>query len=343
MVVDAFCGAGGLSLGFVHAGIKVAFAFDTDSNAIATYKRNISDVAHVASIDDLTLSARASARVGDGPFLVVGGPPCQGFSHQRRGAAQDPRNHLVLRFADFLESLSVMPIGVILENVTDLELPRGKDILATFVKRLGRLGFLPNRHVLNSADFGVAQLRKRIIMVFLPPEIATHYRGPNPITKDRWLFVGEVLAGLSEPSLETCSCVPANHNLSRESDINRRRIAYVGMGHGRHAIPGDLQLPCHAGDYRGHRDVYGRLDWFSLARTITCGFDSYTRGEFAHPFRHRSITHREGARLQGFPDWFAFAGNRAAIRRQIGNAVPPGMAFVIAEAIKAAIRRSGGR
>jgi DNA (cytosine-5)-methyltransferase 1 len=112
------------------------------------------------------------------------------------------------------------------------------------------------------------------------------------------------------------------------------------MGAGRLSIPPRLQLPCHAGDYRGHRDVYGRMDWFLPARTITGGLDSFTRGEFAHPFQHRSITHREGARLQGFPDWFAFEGNRAATRRQIGNAVPPGMACAVAKAVLQAIERA---
>jgi DNA-cytosine methyltransferase len=341
--VDAFCGAGGLSLGFVRAGLHVAAAFDNDGDAIESYKRNVSNVAQVASIDDPALPRQVSSAVGDRPFVVVGGPPCQGFSHQRRGDAHDPRNHLVLRFADFIESLATRPLGVVLENVTDLELPRGRDILATFVKRLARMGFTEHRHVLNSADFGVAQLRKRIIMVFLGPELTPNYRGPVTITGDRWLSVGDVLAELPEPSESTAADVLMNHIPSQETEINRRRIAYVGMGQGRHAIPSDLQLPCHAGDYRGHRDVYGRLDWFSLARTITGGFDSYTRGEFAHPFRNRSITHREGARLQGFPDWFVFTGNRAATRRQIGNAVPPGMAFAIAEALKTATRRSGGR
>ena len=108
------------------------------------------------------------------------------------------------------------------------------------------------------------------------------------------------------------------------------------MGFGRKSIPHDLQLPCHADSYRGHRDVFGRLDWFSQARTITGGFDSFTRGEFGHPFAHRSITPREAARIQGFPDWFSFVGNRASIRHQIGNAVPPPMAYSIAIAIQKA-------
>ena len=104
------------------------------------------------------------------------------------------------------------------------------------------------------------------------------------------------------------------------------------------AIPTSLQLPCHT-RYAGHLDVYGRLDWFGHARTITGGFDSFTRGEFAHPFFHRSITPREAARIQGFPDWFEFMGNRASVRRQIGNAVPPPLAFILGRAIHRAFSR----
>ncbi len=111
------------------------------------------------------------------------------------------------------------------------------------------------------------------------------------------------------------------------------------MGSGRLAIPPELQLACHT-KYDGHLDVYGRLDWFSQARTITGGFDSFTRGEYCHPFYHRSITAREAARIQGFPDWFVFEGNRAAVRRQIGNAVPPPLAHGIAKGIEHALKKS---
>jgi DNA (cytosine-5)-methyltransferase 1 len=130
------------------------------------------------------------------------------------------------------------------------------------------------------------------------------------------------------------NCDPSitNHYASNEGALNKRRIMFVDMGRGRLSIPDDLQLACHR-RYGGHLDVYGRLDWFSLARTITGGFDSFTRGEFAHPFYHRSITPREAARIQGFPDWFTFEGNKASVRRQIGNAVPPPMAFAVAKAI----------
>lgn len=334
-LVDAFCGAGGISLGFQAAGIAVVSAFDSNVDAIETFRKNVSLNGDVHAVADSGLKEHLNKITKGTTYCLAGGPPCQGFSHQRRGESNDPRNELVLQFADLIESLSTRPVSIILENVTDLERPRGKKILAEFIARIEACGYVCFRHELNSADFGVAQLRKRIIVVALQKKFSKFYQGPQPLTPDRWVTVGEALAGLPAHvvSNEFDSEID-NHQPSKEGELNRRRIAYVDMGFGRKSIPQDLQLPCHAESYRGHRDVFGRLDWFSQARTITGGFDSFTRGEFGHPFAHRSITPREAARIQGFPDWFSFVGNRASVRHQIGNAVPPPMAYSIANAIQ---------
>ena len=338
-IVDAFCGAGGISLGFSAAGVPPLFAFDIDHDSICTYQKNISQSAEVWDVANPDLLTKLNRTVKGANYCLVGGPPCQGFSHQRRGNSDDPRNELVLRFVDLIESLQTPPAAIILENVTDLELPRGRTIKDKYVARLHALGYTTIRHELNSADFGIPQLRRRILLVALPHTVAELYQNPTPLTPKRWVTVGEALQGL--PSYTQGAEIPAisNHEPSKEGPENRRRIAYVDMGFGRKSIPPDLQLPCHAASYRGHRDVFGRLDWFSQARTITGGFDSFTRGEFAHPFFHRSITPREAARIQGFPDEFAFVGNRASVRRQIGNAVPPPLAFALAKAIDRALRK----
>jgi len=337
-VVDGFCGAGGMALGFKAAGVDPMFAFDIDPNAVATFRRNIESTSEVFDVCDHRLIRVLNGLLTDGFYCIAGGPPCQGFSHQRRGDATDPRNRLVLKYADLIAALKHPPAAVVLENVTDLDLPRGRPILREFLRRLRKLGYRDFRHNLNSADYGVPQLRNRIFIVAVHEGIAPYYSGPTALTPHRWITVGEALADLPDPAERSLIAASlANHNASREGELNRRRIAYVDMGNGRKSIPLDLQLPCHSKDYRGHRDVYGRLDWFSQARTITGGFDSFTRGEYAHSLRHRSITPREAARLQGFPDWFVFEGNRASIRRQIGNAVPPTMAFAIARGIERAL------
>jgi DNA-cytosine methyltransferase len=335
-VVDLFCGAGGFALGLAAAGFRPAFACDINEAAVASFRRNISQDACVADVDDPNFSVKLASVVGDGPWCAVGGPPCQGFSHQRRGQADDARNALVVKYAKVLLGMAVRPSAIVLENVTDLDLPRGREVLRAYVSCLESEGYTCFRHDLNSADYGVPQLRNRIIVVALVPEVAARYDGPVPLTPGRWVTVGEALGGLPDAGTGKIS----NHEPSAEGPENRRRIAFVDMGHGRKAVPADLQLPCHAGNYRGHRDVFGRLDWYSQARTITSGFDSFTRGEYGHPFQHRSITAREAARIQGFPDWFVFEGNRAQVRRQIGNAVPPPLAFSVGLAVLTALQKA---
>lgn len=332
-VVDAFCGAGGIALGFEAAGFETAYAFDADEDCVATFRKNVSPVAAQADVTHSNIISKVNDAAGEGPLVIVGGPPCQGFSQQRRGDDDDPRNNLVLRYADLALGLETRPLAVVLENVTYLDSPRGREVLGEYIARLKSAGYEVFRHDLNSADFCVPQLRRRIIIVALREHLAVRYAGPKPLTAHRWPTVGEALAGLPEPSEPPLLGIGhANHEVSREGELNKRRIAFVDMGKGRMSIPMDLQLECHT-KYNGHLDVYGRLDWFSQARTITGGFDSFTRGEFAHPYRHRSITPREAARIQGFPDWFSFVGNRASVRRQLGNAVPPLLAYSVAHAI----------
>lgn len=332
LVVDGFCGAGGIALGFKASGFETAFAFDTDASAVETFAKNVSGNVRCVSIADQGLEAEIASKVSDRPFVIVGGPPCQGFSQQRRGDPIDKRNNLVVEFAELVSKLPKRPQAVVLENVTYLDSPRGRHIFEAYSSRMEQLGYKLFRHNLNSADFGVAQLRRRIVSVAVRAELANLYQGPQPISGVRWPTVGEAFTGLPTAQENTSLNILKNHVPSREGPLNKRRVAYVDMGMGRMSVPEALQLNCHS-KYGGHLDVYGRLDWFAQARTITGGFDSFTRGEYAHPFEHRSITPREAARLQGFPDNFEFIGNRSAIRHQIGNAVPPPMAEAIGKAL----------
>ena len=337
LVVDAFCGAGGMSLGFDNLGFKSAFAFDVDCDAIATYNANLGN-GHVSDVRSELTRAGLSAAVGDQRFVLVGGPPCQGFSQQRRGSDDDPRNSFVLEYAKLVQDLKNRPAMVVLENVTYLNSPRGRTILLEYCAMLEALNYEVQQFELNSAEFGVPQLRRRRIVIARRNDQPGFLAAPRPLEGRNWPTVGEALIGL--PAADGRLPI-ANHEVSSEGDANRRRIAYVDMGRGRLAIPPDLQLPCHS-TYNGHLDVYGRLDWFGQARTITGGFDSFTRGEFGHPFFNRSITHREAARLQGFPDDFVFIGNKAAVRRQIGNAVPPPLGQALAATCLRAMGLLGG-
>ncbi len=332
VVVDAFCGAGGIALGFKWANFDTAYAFDVNEEAVKSFVANISAVAEVNDVQSEVVRERIRAAVQDNEWVLAGGPPCQGFSQQRRGEDSDERNNLVLAYADLIKDLSDNPpSAVILENVTYLDSPRGRRILEKFISEVEEYGYAVHRYDFNSADFAVPQLRRRIILACVRNEISTAVPEFSHLTSKVWPTVGDTLGGLQQTGE---SQTTPNHTPSKEGDLNRRRISYVDMGDGRLSIPDELQLACHR-KYDGHLDVYGRLDWFGQARTITGGFDSFTRGEFAHPFLHRSITHREAARIQGFPDYFAFKGNKAEVRKQIGNAVPPPLAFAIATGLKA--------
>jgi len=120
LVVDGFCGAGGIALGFKASGFETAFAFDTDSSAVETFAENVSKNVRCLSVTNEGLAAEISAKVSDKPFVIVGGPPCQGFSQQRRGDPVDERNNLVVEFAELIAKLPKLPRAVVLENVTDL-------------------------------------------------------------------------------------------------------------------------------------------------------------------------------------------------------------------------------
>lgn len=325
--VDLFCGSGGLTLGLEAAGLTTKYAADIDESAIATFNQNIGPQGEVMDVMSPEIVEIIEARVGTSPFIIAGGPPCQGFSQQRRGHNVDDRNTLVLRHAEIALALTRRPAAIVLENVMYLDSPRGKKILKQYFELLERNGYQVKRYDINSADFGLPQTRKRIIVMAVDTDVTYKFEGPAPMNPHRWRTIGETLTGLPIERMDL-----PNHVRSRESPVNIRRMSFVDMGRGRTAIPSDLQMPCHRG-YDGHLDVYGRLDWFEYARTITGGFDSSSRGEYTHPFKNRSITAREAARIQGFPDDFSFLGNKAAVRQQIGNAVPPPLGYAIGTSV----------
>lgn len=330
--VDLFCGAGGLSLGMEAAGVPSVLAADLDADAVASFQKNLGPHGLQGDVLDPALVIEIAARVSGRGFVLVGGPPCQGFSQQRRGNDVDARNDLVLRYGQIVAELPEKPRAVVLENVMYLDSPRGRHILEAYVMQLRSLGYSPQRFDLNSADFGLPQTRRRIVVVALREEDTGGLQAPEGYTANRWRTLGEALVTL--PLVP--SGTPLNHVASKEQAQNVRRMSYVDMGRGRTAIPEEFQLGCHR-RYDGHLDVFGRLDWFGYARTITGGFDSSSRGEYTHPFQNRSITAREAARIQGFPDHFEFQGNKAAVRRQIGNAVPPPVGYAIGESLRASL------
>lgn len=333
--VDGFCGAGGLTLGLEKAGFHTVAAFDLDAKAIESFRSNHSEVGFVADASQLTgpeLLDRIGLKRGE-LDLFAGGPPCQGFSKQKRGAHNgDDRNRLVLEFARLIRECE--PRFFVLENVEQLGGKRGREFVTGVQDDLRGYHLFPKFY--NSANYGVAQTRGRFVIVGQRHDILAPYRFPTP-TVAKWLTVGEVLAGLPEPPKDYSEHPDfPNHADARVTPINIERFSYVPQGGGWWDIPEHLRLPCHQNVDRtsgGWPDVYGRLRADGQAPTLTGGFDSFTRGRYGHPFQNRPLTPREAARLQGFPDNFRFFGTRAHVRSQIGNAVPPPLAEAIGRSV----------
>lgn len=341
-VVDLFAGAGGLSLGLGQAGFEVVAALDNDAVAVRSYREALGDHILCAPIEDISateLMRRAGVVPGE-LDLLAGGPPCQGFSLQRRGERIDPRNRLVLDFVRMVEE--VRPRFFLMENVSGLLSKHGKPFLEEFKRRVAHLGYVIHIDLLDASTFGVPQRRHRALLVGERTVGAEpRFRFPDA-TPGGIRTVRDAIADLPSPP-EDGSEHPSIANHYREarlSPLNVERIKHVPQGGGRSHLPEHLQLACHRNNV-GHRhmDVYGRLSWDEPSVTLTARFDSFTRGRFAHPVEHRSLTIREGARIQTFPDSFRFFGNREEQARQVGNAVPPLLAHVLGTAILKALER----
>lgn len=335
--IDSFCGAGGLGLGLKRAGLDVMFSFDIDPICISTIKKNSKYFQHEARTADIAdmldgkLLEMSGLKRGE-LFLLAGGPPCQGFSVQRRGSDTDERNDLVLKYGKLIDEL--YPMYFVMENVTGLAGKRGKTILQQLMDSVEEIGYHVHVKLLDAQDYGVPQRRKRYILVGERKDLGSHYVYPEPTGICR--TVRDAIAHLPAPP-ENGTDHPqySLHRRDRLSAKNLERIRAIKEGQGRDDLPQELLAQCHKLDSSviGFRNVYGRMAWDEVAPTITARFDSFTRGKFGHPVQDRSISLREGALLQTFPADFEFTGNKVDVARQIGNAVPPVMAEHIGKSI----------
>jgi DNA (cytosine-5)-methyltransferase 1 len=333
-----------MSLGLARAGFDVALAFDNDEYAVRTHCHNLGNRCILADATRLSGKAvlrRAGVERGD-LALFAGGPPCQGFSKQKRGAhLGDDRNLLIREYIRLVQE--TRPRFFVFENVAIFGQKRGRDHLSHMFDSLADYAIYPGFY--NCADYGLAQTRERFVAVGGRKDQRASFRRPPP-TVAEWKTVGEVLSGLPEPP-EDYTDHPdyPNHQRARVTEVNVRRFAHVPQGGGWQDIPEELRLRCHRNvdtSSGGWPDVYGRLWWDGQCPTITGGFDSFTRGRYGHPVAHRPLTPREAARLQGFPDTFVFLGTRADIRSQIGNAVPPPLAEAVAREILRSLLTADG-
>lgn len=335
-VIDCFSGAGGLSLGFKMAGFDTKYAFDFDATSIKTYNNYFGNHGFVDDIKKVSKSS-IEAKIGekiDDIDVVIGGPPCQGFSVQRRGDDLDDRNNLVAEFVRLV--IEINPKFFLMENVGGLLAPRGKAAMRHLQTEFEKNGFYLHIAKLNSYDYGVPQVRKRVFIVGekLNNSLA-RFSFPGGSNGNGGTKSAQTVRSAIWDLMNKTESDIANHKADKLSAINIKRIQSVTEGQGRDSLPIELQLDCHKNN-KSHRhlDVYGRMSWDNPSPTITARFDSFSRGRFGHPQLDRTVTLREGARLQTFPDDFVFFGTKVEVARQIGNAVPPLMAKAIAERIK---------
>lgn len=343
--IDSFCGAGGLGLGLTQAGYNILLSFDIDPICIDTINANSRYFQHPAEQADIKdmlngeLLRKCGLERGE-LFLLAGGPPCQGFSVQRRGSDVDVRNELVLKYGQMINEL--YPYYFVMENVSGLGGKRGKTILEQLIEDVQAIGYTVHVNLIDAQEYEVPQRRKRYIIVGERNDMGSQYT--YPLTSDRRITVRETIGHLPIPPIDGSDYpgIPW-HRRDKLSELNLQRINALKEGQGREDLPPELLADCHriASDVIGYRNVYGRMAWDEVAPTITARFDSFTRGKFGHPDQPRSISLHEGALLQTFPSDFVFKGNKVDVARQIGNAVPPVLAKRIGKSIIECYERAG--
>jgi DNA (cytosine-5)-methyltransferase 1 len=346
--IDIFAGCGGATLGFRNAGFEIRAAVELDSVACSTYRMNHSEV-NLLECDVRRLTADqilSAANLESGQTTVLlGCPPCQGFSrHRLKGAGlNDPRNSLVNIFAELVTAMS--PPFFVFENVPGI-IKSAASPWYSAKKMLMDIGYHITEGIIDAVNYGVPQHRRRFAAVgcrlpsvnmSLPPKT---YRPPKEHSNlPVWRTVRDAIGEL--PPLGNGEASPDDllHHVPTHKDTTLERFRLIPHNGGsRSSLPPEMQLNCHRG-YRGHLDVYGRFFWDKPANTVTGGCIQPSKGRFLHPDQDRALSLREAARLQGFPDDYQFKGNKQQIALQIGNAVPPPLACALALGIKEVLAR----
>lgn len=316
--IDLFCGCGGLTLGMKQAGFEVIGAVDNDHLAVETYKANHEDV-EVWEEDITTLTVgevKKRLNLKEGELdLLAGCPPCQGFSTMRTlnggKRIRDGRNKLIEDFQRFVEEL--LPKAVMMENVPGL---RKNKRFKSLCRILKKLGYIVNHDVLNAADYGVPQRRKRLIL------LAGKRKKIEFAKKTKKKTIAHAIKDMPRQSE---SGDPLHDYKERRSEKVKRLIKRIPKdGGSRKDLGKRYQLKCHK-RCDGFKDVYGRMAWEKPAPTITSGCTNPSKGRFLHPEKNRAITLREAALLQSFPKDYKFnvSIGKGKIAELIGNALPP--------------------
>jgi DNA (cytosine-5)-methyltransferase 1 len=355
-LIDLFAGAGGMTLGFTEDfgnPFVPVWANDISTDAVSTYNLNFQDHCIRGDIVSLLADPRVHIPKAD---VVIGGPPCQGFSLLNKDREGDPRKQLWRPFMVVVER-SGADVFVI-ENVPQIMRSEEHSGIARAAKRLG---FQLTAAKLCAADYGVPQVRWRAFIIgsrigdpaaFFPP--AKTHRGPKEAETSLieggklplWRTVREAIADLPMPegTVIRSESSPLDLHFGRSPTPKSlaRYMAIPEQGMNRfnlQRVAPEITPDCWKRKTSGGTDLFGRLWWDRPAFTIRTEFYKPEKGRYLHPVEHRPITHREAARLQSFPDSFNFTGSKTEIARQIGNAVPPLLAAAIARSVHALLLR----
>ena len=349
--VEIFAGGGGLAVGLERAGFRAVAAIEVEKHAAATFKANHPEV-QVFRQDVREISGSVLLELGGGSIDVLAAcPPCQGFSSlTAKYRRDDPRNLLVSEVARLTEE--IRPTAVMIENVPGLA-KKGRPLFDDLIQRLEVLGYVCNWGILQVADFGVPQMRRRLVLLAgkgfkIEMPSATHSRTGVDGTS-RWRTVRETIGHMSEAVafVQAAKAGGAHlvnwHVVRNLSDTNRDRLAQSKAGANRTDLPDHLRPPCHRGSYKGFSNVYGRMSWDEPSPTITAGCTTLSKGRFGHPDQLRTISLREAALLQTFPAGYHFetdAFERAC--EIVGNALPCDFAQAVAHRVRQAIECQRG-
>ena len=353
--IDLFAGCGGLSLGFARAGWQITRAVEIDPMIAKTYARNHPGARLL--VEDIGQAARGGAFTPGEAQIIIGGPPCQGFSMAgariRGGFVSDPRNQLFRHYLHIVRR--VRPRAFLMENVKGmLTMEKGaifREIVSLFSDPglFDGLGYQVFSTVGRAQEYGIPQKRERVLLIGVRQERGVDFaalwararrrvqaRYPDffqPVT------VYQAISDLSRiPEGEGVPAPPPESAYQRALRDGQRLIYnHTATRHNRKATDRMRQIAARQNytaleeDIRSvHSGSYGRLSWDEMAPTITTRFDTPSGGRFIHPVKDRTLTPREAARIQSFPDSFVFEGGRSSVCRQIGNAVPPKLAYFLA-------------
>lgn len=357
-VLDLFCGAGGLSLGFEMAGFNVIGGIDFNQEAIDTHALNFEDGFHfcgdISSLKDEFIIENFKGKVD----VIIGGPPCQGFSTanmQQKDYKDDERNKLFYQFIRFVELLK--PKAFVMENVRGILTKDGGHVREAMMRIMNDLGYNVDVRVLTASDYGVPQKRQRAFFVGIHQDLGEIFdfdrieRRPTVTVKDaigdlytidnetRCSTVEDEFRLTTEPNCDyqilmrrDSDNILKNHNVRYPKDIVQERMSYVPEGGNWRDVPEHLWDTVRS---NRHSSAYRRLNSEEVSITIDTGHMNYF-----HPIYNRVPTVRESARIQSFPDDFIFTGSQGAQFRQVGNAVPPLLSKAIAKTLKTYLDRN---